>query len=49
MEDSLKAAAEGKITVNIFKVFPLSEIAEAHKLVEAGAVPGKVILDPTLG
>lgn len=49
VEDSLKAAADGKIRVNIFKVFPLREIAEAHKLVEAGAVPGKVILDPTLG
>ena len=49
VEDSLKAAAEGKIKVVIEKVFPLSEIVEAHKLVEAGAVPGKVILDPTLG
>jgi NADPH:quinone reductase-like Zn-dependent oxidoreductase len=49
VEDSLKAAAEGKIKVNIAKVFPLSEIAEAHRLIESGAVPGKVILDPTLG
>ncbi|HSR55066.1 MAG TPA: zinc-binding dehydrogenase [Alphaproteobacteria bacterium] len=49
VEDSLKAAAEGKIKVVIEKVFPLSQIVEAHKLVEAGAVPGKVILDPTLG
>ncbi len=48
VEDSLKAAAEGKITVNIEKVFPLSRIVEAHRLVEAGPVPGKVILDPTL-
>lgn len=49
VEDSLRAAGEGKIRVNIAKVFPLSEIAEAHRLIEAGAVPGKVILDPTLG
>lgn len=49
VEDSLKVAGEGKIKVNIAKVFPLSEIAEAHRLIEAGAVPGKVILDPTLG
>lgn len=47
--DALKAAGEGKIRVNIEKVFPLSQIQEAHKLIEAGAVPGKVILDPTLG
>lgn len=49
VRDALKAAGEGKIKVNIEKVFPLSRIVEAHKLVEAGAVPGKVILDPTLG
>ena len=49
VEDSLKAAGEGKIKVNIEKVFPLSKIAEAHRLIEAGAVAGKVILDPTLG
>ena len=49
IEDALKAAGEGKIKVNIQKVFPLSEIAEAHRLIEGGAVPGKVILDPTLG
>ena len=47
--DALKAAGEGKIRVNIEKVFPLSQIQEAHKLIEAGAVPGKVILDPTMG
>jgi NADPH:quinone reductase-like Zn-dependent oxidoreductase len=49
IEDALKAAGEGKIKVNIQKVFPLSEIAEAHRLIESGSVPGKVILDPTLG
>lgn len=49
VEDSLKAAGEGKIKINIAKVFPLREIAEAHRLIENGAVPGKVILDPTLG
>jgi NADPH2:quinone reductase len=49
VRDALKAAGEGKIKVNIEKVFPLSQIQEAHRLIEAGAVPGKVILDPTLG
>ncbi|MDX1483076.1 MAG: zinc-binding dehydrogenase [Alphaproteobacteria bacterium] len=49
VEDSLKAAAEGKIKVVIEKVYPLSGIVDAHRLVEAGSVPGKVILDPTLG
>lgn len=49
VRDALKAAGEGDIRVKIEKVFPLSRIVEAHRLVEAGAVPGKVILDPTLG
>ena len=49
VEDALKAAGEGKIKVNIHKVFPLSQIADAHRLIESGSVPGKVILDPTLG
>ena len=49
VEDALKVAAEGKIKVNIEKVYPLSELADAHRLVEAGAVPAKVIIDPTLG
>jgi NADPH2:quinone reductase len=48
VRDALKAAGEGKIKVNIEKVFPLSQIQEAHRLIELGAVPGKVILDPTL-
>ncbi|HEX9808851.1 MAG TPA: zinc-binding dehydrogenase [Alphaproteobacteria bacterium] len=49
VRQALDAGARGKIRVNIAKVFPLSRIREAHRLVEAGAVPGKVILDPTLG
>ncbi len=27
---------------------PLSQAAEAHRLVESGEVPGKIVLDPTL-
>lgn len=49
VRQSLDAAGKGKIKVNIEKVFPLSQIREAHKMIEAGSVPGKVILDPTLG
>ncbi len=48
VDDALKAAAEGRIRVRIEKVFPLSRIAEAHRLVESGSIPGKVLLDPTL-
>jgi NADPH:quinone reductase-like Zn-dependent oxidoreductase len=49
VRQALDAAGRGKIKVNIEKVFPLSRIREAHRLIESGSVPGKVILDPTLG
>jgi NADPH:quinone reductase len=43
------AAAEGKIKAQIEKLLPLSRAVEAHRLVESGEVPGKIVLDPTLG
>jgi NADPH:quinone reductase-like Zn-dependent oxidoreductase len=46
-ELSLKLAAEGKLKVLIDQVLPLSKAAEAHRLVEARAGVGKVLLDPT--
>lgn len=49
VHQALDAAGRGKIRVNIEKVFPLSRIQEAHRLIETSAPPGKVILDPTLG
>jgi len=41
-------AAEGKLKAQIEKLLPLSRTAEAHRLVESGEVPGKIVLDPTL-
>jgi len=43
------AAVEGKIRPQIEKVMPLSRAAEAHRLMESGAVTGKIVLDPTMG
>jgi NADPH:quinone reductase len=43
------AAAEGKIHTQIERILPLSRAAEAHRLVESGESPGKIVLDPTLG
>jgi NADPH:quinone reductase-like Zn-dependent oxidoreductase len=43
-----KAAAEGKLKAQIEKLLPLSQTAEAHRLVESGEVTGKIVLDPTL-
>ncbi len=44
--NTMKAAAEGKIHAVIGKVMPLREAAEAHRLVEANQVTGKVMLTP---
>jgi NADPH:quinone reductase-like Zn-dependent oxidoreductase len=42
------AVAAGKIIAQIERVLPLSQAAEAHRLVESGASQGKIVLDPTL-
>jgi NADPH2:quinone reductase len=42
------AALEGKVKPQIERIMPLSQAAEAHRLVETGEVPGKIVLDPTL-
>jgi NADPH2:quinone reductase len=49
LPDCLKAAAEGKVVPRIERVLPLSQAAEAHRLVEAHEGMGKIVLDPTLG
>ena len=43
------AAAEGKIKVRLAHVLPLSQAAEAHRLMESDPGMGKIVLDPTLG
>jgi len=48
-EPCFKAAAEGKIKAQIERVLPLSQAVQAHRMVESGEAPGKIVLDPTLG
>jgi NADPH2:quinone reductase len=43
------AAAQGKVAVQIERILPLSQAAEAHRRVESGESQGKIVLDPTLG
>ncbi len=45
----LAAAAQGKVIPQIERILPLSQTAEAHRLVEAHEGQGKIVLDPTLG
>lgn len=49
VDDTLAAAAAGKLKIHVEKVLPLSEAAEAHRIIEAGVPAGKIVLDPTLG
>ncbi len=46
VDDSLRAAAEGSLHVLVDRTLPLSEAAEAHRIVAARAGLGKVILHP---
>ena len=48
VELALSAAAEGRYRVLIDRVLPLAEAAKAHRLVDARAGIGKVILQPSL-
>ena len=45
----LAAAAQGKIIPQIERVLPLSQAAEAHRMIERHEGHGKIVLDPTLG
>jgi len=46
---ALEAVAAGRYRMLIDRTLPLSQAADAHRLVEANNVVGKVIIDPTLG
>jgi NADPH:quinone reductase-like Zn-dependent oxidoreductase len=40
------AVAAGELRTRIDRVLPLAEAAEAHRLIEAGGLHGKVVLTP---
>jgi len=42
------AAAAGKIRAEFEMILPLSDAAEAHRLMETGQVNGKIVLNPML-
>jgi NADPH:quinone reductase-like Zn-dependent oxidoreductase len=45
---TLAGAAEGRLHAVVDRILPLEQAAEAHRLVEANQVLGKIVLDPTL-
>jgi len=47
VEKALDAARQGKIRAIINRTIPLSNAAEAHRIVEQNQLAGKLILDPT--
>jgi NADPH:quinone reductase-like Zn-dependent oxidoreductase len=46
VEAALDAAARGKLTVLIDRVLPLAQAVEAHRIVAAREITGKVLLTP---
>ena len=47
VDKALEAAAAGRIRAIIDRTLPLSETAEAHRILERNQTLGKIILDPT--
>jgi len=46
LEDTIKLVAAGIVQPRVAKVLPLAEAAQAHTLVEAGNLIGRVVLQP---
>ena len=44
-----RTVADGGVTVSVARTLPFAEAAQAHRLVEAGGLGGKVILIPPAG
>ena len=49
VSDTVALASEGKLKAKIEKIFPLSEIPAAHRMMEGEVLSGKIVLDPTAG
>ncbi len=49
VSDTMAGAAAGRLRAKIEKILPLSQAAEAHRIIESTMPTGKIVLDPTLG
>lgn len=45
LRDAVALVADGRLRVLVQHVFPLAEVAAAHRCLEAGALTGKIVLD----
>jgi NADPH2:quinone reductase len=45
VQKGMQWLSKGEIDVHVSEVFPLEQAAEAHKLIEAGGVTGKIVLE----
>ena len=48
LEQAAALFDSGKLRIHVSKTLPLSEVAHAHQLIEAGGVSGKIVLDLSL-
>lgn len=46
LEDAVRLVAAGKLHPRVAQVMPLEQAAQAHALVEAGKIIGRVVLRP---
>jgi NADPH:quinone reductase-like Zn-dependent oxidoreductase len=46
LREIVEDAAAGRLLTRVDRVLPLGDAAEAHRLVEAGGLRGKVVLAP---
>lgn len=44
LEEATKWLEAGRLTVKVSQVLPLAQVAEAHRLIEAGSTLGKIVL-----
>lgn len=45
LEQAKELIEVGKLTTHVTKVFPLNEVQQAHEMLEAGSVQGKIVLE----
>ena len=45
LQDFINTVADGKININIDRIFPLDEVVAAHRYMESNRNTGKIVLE----